>query len=266
MADVDIEIKGQPETISALTFKATVVDAIDLLREYDSAISGVLSGSLSWYLSQLSTTPNILIGFRSRVKPVRRFASRVDDFGPTVTHSLVSGLDTLERQGKTPPYLSVGGMERVQHLASLIGKNGATGFRVRADKNVVDVTQATIDNVRKLLPVKRTSIGSVEGKLEGINLHGKSRVIIYRAINNKAVTCDFAPDRFMERVKELLGRRVVAFGTLHKNVNGDTLRVTMERIESAENVGLLPREQWPDPDFAQALSTAEYIRRIRGGG
>ena len=51
--EVEFSIKGQPGTISATTFRKTVVDAIDLLQEYDSAISGIRSGSLSWYLSKL---------------------------------------------------------------------------------------------------------------------------------------------------------------------------------------------------------------------
>jgi hypothetical protein len=102
MADLGIEIKGQPGTISAITFKSTVIDAISLLHDYDRAISGVSQGSLSWYLSQLSIEPNILIGFRSRLKQVKK-SQRVADFGSSVTHSLVNGLEYLEHKGMTPP-------------------------------------------------------------------------------------------------------------------------------------------------------------------
>jgi hypothetical protein len=267
MADLDIEIKGQTGKINALTFKATVIDAISLLRDYDRALSGVSSGSLSWYLSQLAITPNVLIGFRSHLKPAKK-DRRVADFGGAVASSLVSGLDSLEHKGVTPPYLSVSGMERIQHMVGLIGQNGATGFRVSADQQSVDLTPATGDNIGKLLPVRRTSIGSVEGKLEGINLHAKPRVIIYHAISKRAVTCDLAGNVTLDRIKELLGCRVVALGILHKNVNGDTLRMTIRGLFLPEELRSRTVEQdaWAQPEFASAASTAEYLRRIRGGG
>jgi len=265
MADFGIEIKGDPTGISALTFKATVNDAINLLHEYDTAISGVSQGSLSWYLAQLSLTPNVQVAFRSRLRPRRRGPVVVDN-SDTITHSLLSGLDSLEHKAVTPPYISVGGIERVQHMVSLIGKNGATGFRVRADNNAVDLTPATIDNIEKILPVRRTSIGSVEGKLEGINLHRKLRVIVYHAITNKAVTCDIR-EEFLDKVKECLGKRVVVFGILHKNINGDTLRVTMQRLVLAEELLETSTRAriMDDPVFTSAATTADYIRRIRGG-
>ncbi len=41
MSEVEFVIKGQPGTISASTFQKTVAGAMDLLGEYDSAISGI---------------------------------------------------------------------------------------------------------------------------------------------------------------------------------------------------------------------------------
>jgi hypothetical protein len=60
---------------------------------------------------------------------------------------------------------------------------------------------------------------------------------------------------------------VTVFGTLHKNVNGDTLRVTMDRLNPSEEARHIQIEEGElsEPEFARARSTAEYIRRIRGG-
>jgi hypothetical protein len=267
MPDFGIEIKGDPTGISAFTFKSTVNDAVDLLKEYDSAISGVPRGTVGWYLADLSLRPNVLVAFNSRVLPPKRGKSFADH-RKAITHSLLNGLDSLEHQAVTPEYISVGGMERVQRMVSLIGRNGATGFRVHADEDAIDLTVATGENIGKLLPVRRTAIGSVEGKLEGINLHRKLRVIVYHAITNRAVTCELA-DESVETAKEYLGRRVIVFGVLHKNANGETLKITVDRLVPAEKfleqnrpTGVILDE----PRFVGvSQSTRDYIRRIRGG-
>jgi hypothetical protein len=269
MAELAFEIFGTPGEISASTFREAVGQAVGLLQEFDSAISEKPRGSLRWYIARLHSNGNLLVSFRSKLKPSRTRRDRAEDVSSAVTNSFLTGFDDLENRCETPPYLSEFGLRKAEYLTGLIGKNGATRFRFASDNRAVDVTRTASENIGKLLPIKRRSIGSVEGKLEAINLHHKPRVIVYHAITKKAVTCEFRPDEFIEEVKEYLGKRVVVFGTLHKNINGDTLRVTMERLiltDHRRDSSVLGHEEEADPEFTTADSTAEYIRRIRGGG
>ena len=71
----------------------------------------------------------------------------------------------------------------------------------------------------------------------------------------------------MSTVKDNLGSRVSVFGKLHKNINGDTLRVTVEQIKSIQGqkrFALPDVGELQEPEFTNAGSTAEYLRRIRG--
>jgi hypothetical protein len=269
MADLDFEIKSPTGEVSAAIFKTAYSHALWLLEEYDSAMSGKPRGVLRWFVRKLSSDGSLHVAFRSAVKFSRRRKDKDQaDIGPKVTSSLLSGLDDIETRCVTPPYLSEMGLEKAGELTKLIGRDGATGFRFQADDRVVDVTEQSSQNIRKLLPIRRTSIGSVEGRLEAINLHHKPRFIVYHAITRKAVTCHFVAEESMNWVKELLGRRVVVSGKLHKNVNGDTLRVTLEKlapVDERNRFALPSDEELEDPDFANAGSTEEYIRRIRGG-
>jgi hypothetical protein len=267
VAELDFEIKGRPGDVSASTFKDALFYAVGLLQEFDSAISGRPRGSLRWYISRLHSNTGLLVAFRPKLKPVRRSKDRIDDPSPTVTTSFLNGFEDLEYRCETPAYLSEYGLHKAEDLTGLIRKNGATGFRFASANRSVDVSERTSDNLAKLLPIKRQAIGSVEGKLEGINLHRNSRFIVYHAITNKAVTCQFDSEKFLNKVKEYLGSRVIVFGTLHKNVNGDTLRITMERLVPSEEARHIQIEEQEitEPEFARATSTAEYIRRIRGG-
>jgi hypothetical protein len=268
LAELNFEIEGKHGEVAASVFNEAVFHAVGLLREFDSAISGKPRGSLRWYIENLHSNGRLLVGFRSRTIPPKKRRERTEDIGPAVTSSFLTGFEDLENKCETPPYLSEFGLRRADELASLIGERGPSGFRFTSENRAIAVTSKTSENISKLLPIKRTAIGSVEGKMEAINLHRKPRVIIYHSITNKAVTCEFDAEKFMDQVKDDLGQRVVVFGMLHKNINGDTLRVSTERIIRPEDLASGHQEDptWSDPEFASASSTAEYIRRIRGGG
>lgn len=266
MAELNFEIQGSHGDITVTAFEKAVATAVLLLREFDAAVSGIQKESLSWYVDRLNSNGNLNIRFRSRVKVIRGIKEAQDVSG-RVLSSLLSGLDDLENKCSIPQYLSEYGMQTAARLTSLIGKNGTTGFQFAYENRSVAVTSRTSENIGKLLLTKRTAIGSVEGKLETINLHGTPRVQIYHAITKRAVTCRFDPALFMPQIKEFLGKRVIAFGTLEKNINGDTLRVRLDRLELPEAVYARATKRYQSefglPDFANTSSTAEYIKRAR---
>ncbi|MGI8989979.1 MAG: hypothetical protein ACR2I2_10385 [Bryobacteraceae bacterium] len=265
MAELEFEIKAEHGPVSADTFRDAVTHSIWLLREYDAAISGIPRGTLRWYINRLRSNGSLFFAFRSQPKPMRK-PGRIPDVSGQVAHSLVSGWDELEHKATTPPYLSEMAMQRAYDFAGLIGKNGATGFIIASNSETVEITKATAEHIQRLLPIKRKAIGSVEGKLESINIHKHPRFIVYHAVTKKAVTCEFEADKLMGEIKDALGKRVTVYGTLHKNEQGETRRVTMERLNVFDpNVKRLHFIEGDDPDFANASSTEEYLRIIRGG-
>lgn len=265
MADLRFDILGERGQISAVTFKDSLQYALYLLREFDSAISGKPRGVLGWYIEHLHSNGSLSVVFKSHA---RRTATQYpQDVDKAVTSNLVTGFQDIEVKCETPPYLSEFALQKVDKLAGLIGKNGARGFHIESQAKEVEVTRNTQENIRKLLPISRTAIGSVEGTLEIVNLHNKPRFIVYDAITHKAVTCEFNPEVFMARVKESLGKRVAVFGKLYKNVKGDTLRVSMERLELVDETNRFrspEQEGWGEPEFSKIRGTYDYLRNIRG--
>jgi hypothetical protein len=266
VADVQFEIKGEKGSISVDTFRTAINKAFVLLREFDSALSGKPRGILGWYVYDLySGNGDLAIAVKSRLKPPA-LRKRLPDTSTAVAQTFVDGFDELEHEGSTPPYLSEGGMIHAQEMVSLIGKNGARGFRVKAVEKEVEITQATSENIRKLLPIRRTAIGSIEGKLEQISIHRGAKFIVYHAITNKAVTCQFHEEFMLDRVKAALGQRVNVFGELQKNFKGETLRIKVEDFRVMGEKSMIPRDRvFPEPEFTDAENTAELLRRIRGG-
>jgi hypothetical protein len=196
--------------------------------------------------------------------------SRLEDknFGPDVAAAFVAGLEQVDREGMSPPYLSEVGMQRMRQLVRLVGREGASGFVVTHLSQTVEITARAAANIDQLIRVQQRSIASIEGKLETISVHGRPRFIVYHGLTKKAVTCKFEPERWLERVKDALGRRVNVAGIVHYNVKGEPLRVEIEDIRL-----LRQREELPataeisgsDRDFTGGLSSEEFMRSIRGG-
>jgi len=278
MSELNFQIHTQPGGVSVTTFREAIHRAIYLLREFDAGISKHPAGTLSWYVNKLHGNGNgdgpLSVNFVSRLKPPA-VKEHLPDISSNVTSNLLTGFQDLEERCITPPYLSEFGLQKAGELAKLIKSDGATGFRFAVEDRAIEVTPKTAENVSKLQQIKRTAIGSVEGMLEAINVHRRSRSrdqklrsVVYHSTTNRAITCMFDSDK-LEAVKDALGRRVTVFGELQKNLKSETMRVVMDHLVLADKG---KRFEMPDvggtlgvPDFENSDSTEEYMRRIRGG-
>jgi hypothetical protein len=97
-------------------------DWLGILRDLDSGISGQPRGSLDWTVTDLSKG-SLIVEVESRTKLADK------NFGPQVAEAVVIGLERVEQQGTSPPYLSERGMEKARHLVRLIGRDGTSGSR-----------------------------------------------------------------------------------------------------------------------------------------
>jgi hypothetical protein len=274
MSKLKFQIYSPQGEVTSTTFRNAIDRAVSLLREFDGAISRKRNGTLIWYVQGLHSNGSFSVDFASRLNLAAQHAG-LPDISPRVTNNLLTGFTDLEEKGEQPSYLSEFGLRTAGNLANLTRRGtGATEIRFSTDDRQVVVTPKTSETVHRLLPIKRTAIGSVEGMLEEINIHrragskdAKFKSAVYHSVTNKAITCLFN-DQQMDEVKNALGKRVLVFGQLQKNIAGNTLRVEMDHLEILENkkrFTLPDMGELESPDFENAQSTEEYMRTIRGG-
>lgn len=268
MAQLAFEIQGHRGKVAVVTFQQAMNLAFGVLREVDERFSGARGGTICWYIDDLFSGDQLGVIVHSGMKRFKR--KEYPDYSAEIVRSFINGIDDIENRAIVPPYISEFGMRRVDHLASLIGKNGAQGFLMRIpDVQEVVITSKSHENLGVILPTRHTSVGSVEGKLEAMNLHGNPKVVVYSSRTKKAVSCIFDPKSHLESVKAALGQRVSVFGELQKNAKSETVRISMQSLRLlGVDVPLTRKLEMiadQEPDFADAVTTAEYIRRVRGG-
>jgi hypothetical protein len=265
MSRVRLKLEGEPGQIPLRAFVDILNRARYILSDLDSAISENPRGSLEWYIADL--------GIGSAVAEIE--ARPRDPKGDSrlalmVATNFVTGLDFVEQGEQMPPYFSDVDLGRVRAIAQRLGKPGAKvleAAHLDGGKKVATVSEKAAVNVSKLLEPRSKTIGSVAGKLEVISVHGPPRFNVYDVLTKRAVRCRFEADRLSE-VAAALGRKVVVTGIVHRNANGDPIRVERPELRvlpddaelptTADLVGLVP-------DLTGDLSAEEHIRRLRDG-
>lgn len=112
----------------------------------------------------------------------------------------------------------------------------------------------------------RDSIGSVIGHLDSISVHDKNEARLWPERGGPPVLVRFSSDD-LDCVKSYLGERVEASGRLRRDQAGQLVSVqlrTLERLPSIDDSPPLTELIGLDPDFTGGVSSAEYLREIRG--
>ncbi len=263
MATLRFQVQGELGKITLSGFMDQINAHLRLLQEYDLAISRGQSASVEWLITDISkgslvveTEPRSLLGDK--------------DFGPEVAKVYVDGWAKIEHEGVSPPYLTEQGMDAARRIVRRIGKEGIKGVVVAGPERSVTISPKASAHMDQLVPVKYRSLGSAEGTLETISVHGSPRFTIYHSRTKKAIRCDIpaTDSTLLERAKEALGRRVIARGRLERNARGEPIRIKAKRLRI-----LRERKELPTiaelggkyPDFTGGLTSEEYVRRMRDG-
>ena len=264
MAKLRFEIEGSPSSVAFSTYIAATTGLMKLLRELDTILSSTYHGSLKWYVSHLESAGNLTLDVVSRVRPLKHAPA---DVGTRVTSSLVQGFDNIQHKGISPPFLSYYGLKNLGDMLDVLNRNGASGYTATAvdEGNSTTVSPNAADTIRQLLPIKRSAIGSVEGMLEAISIRGGGKFIVYDSLTDKAIACRF-DNADLERVKSLLGRRVLVSGIVHANIKSEPIRVDVETVRTLGD-GLLPKTAelaGGYPSITEGMTLDDYLRSIRG--
>lgn len=263
MATLRFQIQGELGHITLAGFMDQINDHLRLLQDYDLAISRGQSASVEWLITNVSTS-SLVVETEPR--------SLLDDknFGPEVAKVYVDGWASIEHEGVSPPYLTENGMDAARRIVRRIGKDGIEGIVVAGPERSVIISPKASAHMDQLIPVKYRSLGSAEGTLETISVHGSPRFTIYHSRTKKAVRCDIpaTDSTLLDRAKEALGRRVIARGRLERNARGEPIRIKAERLRilrERKDLPTIAELGGKYPDFTGGLTSEEYVRRMRDG-
>jgi hypothetical protein len=160
-------------------------------------------------------------------------------------------------------------LEDIRALARPVGR-AVKSTTLIFDASVLDLTPRIATRLDAALAVADECEGSIEGKLEQINVHrGANTFHIYPDVGARKVTCHF-PERLYDDAVAAVGRRVEVFGMLRYRMAAPfPHQIGVSGIETFPPESELP--DWADlrgraPDATGALSSEAFVRELRDAG
>ena len=235
----------------------SLVDIRRLLRHVDEAIYGA-SAQTQWMVRQLrSSAPTITL------QPERGNGRAVEAVGDGV-RIITAGTD------EPPQYFTEQALEDLKKMRRLFsGKASAKSIYVLTNgERSATIEKDISDKVSRILTAGYHNLGSLEGKLDAINVHGPPTVTIWDRVTDAPVRCRLPKgEEWIAQAKGLLQKRVLVAGKVHYFVNGaprSILEVT--HLEDASPDPSLSRAEFgsiPDKRVLE-VGAAEWLKSVRG--
>ncbi len=165
-----------------------------------------------------------------------RLPIRAEPAKATVTPSAIKqippligeGIERLAREAVRPDYFSDKALQQLKALANLASDD--LPLSVLNGHGRIPLTAQLVANADKVLGAPRASIGTVEGRLDALNIHGSKELSIWQEDGSK-VRCFFGGHLDLERdVLPAVGKRVAARGEIKSRPTGERLSVTVRRL------------------------------------
>ena len=228
-----------------------------LLREIDEELSPSAARSLDWRITGLSYSSPAAIAMVAVPR------GEAPDIGRPVVSACIGGVALLSGERARPSEFND---DALLHLRQIAEWTNGDIRAVRVESPTVpapaSITRELTTTVEWVLP-QGYSLGSVEGQLQGLNIHTQPRFTVYDAVTGRAVRCYFSAAD-LDAVKDAIGRKVIVSGRLRRDPGGRPQQV--RRIEFFEPIDDVP--ETPPPDAAglfQGLGDARsYLEMIRG--
>lgn len=264
MATLRITIRGTLGQISASSFEAVLHHSLRILRDLDRRISEERRGTLQWVVSGLGEGS----GFLDLTTRVIRGDT---DYAPKVHGTFTTGVDTIQREGVTPPYFSYEDMAAIRDIVREVGRDGLEGVHYRSDQAASTLSQDAEAELDKLVGIRYRAYGAIEGHVELVSVKRRARrfdVTHHRTL--KAIRCNLPEqleDSVFQAIKER--RRVVVSGLIGYNAKNEPVRVQVKKpirfLGRPEDLPTSTDIAGSDGDLTGAVSTEDFVRSLRDG-
>lgn len=232
MTEVRLQIEGQRGAITADTLISVLQHTLGVLREVGRTSRGGEGPPGKWRVREVW---NGSIGLA--LVPSA-------DIPAEVPERLVAGLTVLEKRPELPPWFSESAIENVQKMGKVLRHPGVSGIDLSAvapggEEYEARLTPEIIEHAAEAFQGTDEALGSVAGLLDVVNLRRQRAVSLYDADERHAVRCTF-PEDLLETVRQYLGSKVRATGTVTRNRVGQVASVKVESLVRTEEEGGAP--------------------------
>ena len=198
----------------------------DFLREVGRDVAGSSSKDAVRFVITEAKGGSVTLGVRPQ--PARRNVSAA--VMPRIAKVVTDGIRSLEKTAKRPRHFSDIALEKLRELALVKGPEIPAVTIGNGTGAALPLSARVVEHVEAVLAPEVESIGTVEGNLEGLIIHGKRRFLIFDPLTARQVTCYFTERVEFETVLKAFGRRVAVSGFLRSRRSGEKVSIQASRL------------------------------------
>ncbi len=207
----------------------------DLLRAVGREVTNRGGNPIRWQFVDASTNGVV----RFRVTPQQIAKDLAPNASTMIVDAVAAGVVGLEDAPDRPQYFSDQALDQAARLVALRQDVGSLG--VRNGKVGSAITDSFRQHVDSLLGIQYYEDGSIEGTLEAVNVHDRSRFSVYDVLTARPIRCNFGDRISIDQIAGGLKRRVMVFGRIAYRANGVPISVTADELAVFPADGDLPR-------------------------
>jgi hypothetical protein len=197
---------------------------LDFLGEVSKDVAG--PGGVRWVLEDASRASPV----RLLVRPIAaRDDVRQRDL-VDLSRSISEGLAALRIRAERPPHFTDRALEKAEELARKVGPDLIL-VRIGDQTRRTEMTAQLVANIETVLGDVVTSLGTVEGRLEAVNVHNSRYFNVYEDLTGRRIRCDFGHRIDTHQIAVAVERRVAVFGEIRYDSNGEIEGMTAESLE-----------------------------------
>lgn len=139
---------------------------------------------------------------------------------PEIARTVATGIEELSQAAKRPRHFSDDALVKLRELARLVGPETPALSVSTARERPVALTSKLLAHVESVLSPEVRTIGTIEGELEGLIIHGTKRFLLYDRLTGRQVVCYFGNAISWERLRDVFGKRMAVTGEIRSRRSG----------------------------------------------
>lgn len=226
--DLRLELGAEQVELRHLVSAASTFAA--LINEVTRAMTKE-EGAVTWTVTIESGS--VILPMKPRGEP---------ELATALLDAIPEGIATIEREAKRPKYFTDQALTQAQHLANLASET--LPIRVGGGRRSTAITKKLVAHVDILTREAQPRIGTIEGRLEEVNVHGRPTFQVWERLSGDKVLCRAGENITVDDLGEALGRRVAVRGRIRESKAGQkiTIDVRQLRVFDAEEDLPTPEE------------------------
>lgn len=149
---------------------------------------------------------------------------------PRIGKAVTAGIRSLEERAKRPKHFSDLALVKLRDLARLTSPETPSVKVSNGHGAGLALSSRLVAHVEEILAPEFTSIGTIEGMLQGLITHGRNRFLIFDPLSGRQVTCYFSDRIHWKDVHAAYGQRVAATGTIRSRRAGEKVSIVVTRL------------------------------------